>query len=223
MMKKVFFTVLRCAAVLAVLAWVGYRLWESGAFIFRQSATVYIESAELEGRTYSYISGDYTEGRTIAKGQDGWVIKEVKEDPGHTFIAVRDFLDNMLLVADDYTVPTEGRLTTVSWNGKYITDPAFLEAMEKIYRDKTISFTYETEGIEHLTKTQHMRSLSFAYENCPVATNYAGWMGKVNGEWVITVEKTWDTRGENGAPKPYKVSCYRIPAEYREILEAYFS
>ena len=89
-----------------------------------------------------------------------------------------------------------------------------MDALAKIEAEKTTSFTYETDGIFALTDNQHMRRLYFAYDNCPIATNYKGYMGKVNGAWVITTYISHDTRNEDGSPKPYSVGCYVIPEEY---------
>ena len=74
------------------------------------------------------------------------------------------------MVADDYTVPANGELTTISWNGTYITDTEFLTAVSNIDAQKATSFTYQTYGIYELNDNQHMRELYFAYENCPVTT-----------------------------------------------------
>ena len=200
------------------------KLWESGAFIFHRSAVVTSNYVKWNGKEYSNTSGEYTEGKTIAKGNSGdWVINMVKEDPSHTFIVARSFLDNYLFVSNDYTIPTTGKLTAVSWNGTYITDQAFLNAVTKIEAEKNTDFTYETNGIYQLTDSQHMRSLYFAYENCPVTTNFKGYMGKVNDKWVITTYISQDTRNDDGSPKSYSVSCYSIPNEYCDVLSEYFS
>lgn len=198
------------------------KLWESGAFIFVRSAKIGSEFVIWNDKDYSYINGIYSEGRTIAKGNNDWKINAVKEDPTHTFVVVRSFLDQYLVVSDDYTVPQSGELTTVCWNGKYISDEEFLDAVAKIEAEKSTSFTYETEAIFQLTDNQHLRELYFAYENCPVATNFKGYMGKVNGKWVMTSYISQDTREPDGSPKPYEVGCYIIPDEYVEIISNYF-
>ena len=72
------------------------------------------------GREYSSISGEYSEGRTIAKGEEDWVIDSVNEDPTHTFIVARSFLDQYLMVADDYTVPAKYSLQGTT-QGRYLT------------------------------------------------------------------------------------------------------
>ena len=152
-----------------------------------------------------------------------WVINSVKEDPSHTFIVARSFLDQRLMVSDDYAVPTSGELTTVCWHWKYVSDPLFLDAMQKIEAEKTTSFIYQTDNITTVTEKQHMRHLYFAYENCPVTTNYKGYMGKINGEWVITTKISTDQTTENGSPKLICVSCYKIPDKYWDILSKYFN
>ena len=205
-----------------MFASVAFVLWENGAFILIRTADANLQHTTWNGKEYSPIGGKCTEGRTIARGQDSWVIDAVKEDPTHTFIVVRSFLDDHLFVADDYTVPTAGELTTVSWDDTYISDPLFLEAVSKIEEEKTTSFTYQTEAIFMHTENQFMEELYYAYENCPVATNFMGYMGKVNGEWVITTEISQDTRNEDGSAKLYPVSCYRIPSQYWDILSEYF-
>ena len=221
-LKKKLKILLRILLLLILIAVVVFKLWEAGAFIFDHTAEVSLNHVTWNGKTYSAISGAYTEGRTIAKGKNDWVINLVEEDPSHTFIVSRSFLDDSLLVSDDYAVPVSGKLTTVSWNGSYITDAFFLDALEKIDASKTTTFTYETEGIYLLTDHQQMRDLYFAYENCPVATNFKGYMGKVNGEWVITTDISRDRTNDDGSPKPYSVSCYTIPDEYGAVLSKYF-
>ncbi len=197
-------------------------LLNSGVFVFDHSAIVHMEGMSWKDQDYLRADGEYTEGRTIAKSKDGWKINEVKEDPSHTFVVARSFLDQYLYVADDYTIPTSGKITNVCWNGDYIDNKEFLEAISQIDIAKTTSFDYETEGIFILNDNQRMKSLYFAYENCPVATINKGWLGKINDSWVITTYISSDQNNEDGSPKPYKVGCYSIPDKYSQILEKYF-
>ncbi len=198
-------------------------LWYSDVFVIDRSAKVGNEGMTWNGKNYSTISGEYTEGRTIAKSEDGsWDINEIKEDPSHKFVVARSFLDQYLYVADDYTVPSSGEITKVCWDGKYINNKDFLKAITEIDATKTTTFDYETEGIFMLTDNQHMRRLYFAYEDCPIATEYIGYMGKVNGKWVITTYISPAQNNDDGSPKPYSVSCYSIPDKFGSILEKYF-
>ena len=207
----------------AIVIGVFILLLNSGAFVLDRSAKVGFEGMVWNGRSYSTTSGEYSEGRTLAKSEDGsWNINEVKEDPSHTFVVARSFLDQYLYVADDYTIPTSGKITNVCWNGDYIDNKEFLEAMSQIDIARTTSFDYETEGIFILNNNQRMKSLYFAYEDCPIATINKGWLGKINDSWVITTYISSDQNNEDGSPKPYKVGCYSIPEKYSKILEKYF-
>ena len=220
-MKKISSNAVRMACffvlLIGVAFYVIFRLWSDGVFVSDHSAEYTGSKLTWDGKTYSASAGDYTEGRIIAKTEDGWDIHEVKEDPDHHFLVVRSFLDQQLFVSDDYTVPESGNLTTASWNGTYITDPDFLKAISEIQAQKNTSFMYATEGITSYTDDQRMRSLYVAYENCPVATIFAGYLGKVNDRWVITTEIE-----QVPYPQPYTVGCYVIPNEYVSLLEEYF-
>ena len=206
----------------AVVIGIFVLLWNCGVFVLDHSVMVYMEGMTWKGQDYSRVGGEYTEGRTIAKSKDGWKINEVREDPSHTFVVTRSFLDQYLYVSDDYTVPTSGKITKVCWNGEYIENKEFLQALTQIDITKTTSFDYETEAIFILNDSQRMKQLYFAYENCPVATANKGWLGKINGEWVITTYISSNQNNEDGSPKPYMVGCYSIPDGYSQILEKYF-
>lgn len=187
------------------------------------SADVGTNDVDWNGRRYSNVSGKYTVGKTIATSKDfNWDVNEVKEDPSHTFIAASSFLDNNLYVADDYEIPKSGEITKIYWSGNYITDENFIQALTEIDAIKTASFDYETDGIFVLTDDQRMKDLYFAYEDCPIATEFKGYMGKINGNWVITTYISPDQRNDDGSPKPYTVTCYSIPEQYASILEKYF-
>lgn len=182
-------------------------LWRAGVFVTDRSAIVYAEGMTWKGQDYSRVGGDYTEGRTIAKSEDGsWDINEVKEDPSHTFVVARSFLDDFLYVSDAYTIPTSGEITKICWNREYIEDKEFIKALSEIDAAKTTSFAYNTETIFELKDNQRMKKLYFAYEGCPVATVYKGYLGKINGKWAITTDG----------------GCYSIPDKYSQVLEKYF-
>ncbi len=194
-----------------------YRLGSKGAFVTDDSAVFTGSKLTWNGKSYSSAGGVYTEGKRIAKTSDGWDVNEVREDPDHNFVVVRSFLDQYLMVADDYTIPSSGKLTMVNWHGDPVTDSEFLEAILEINVQKSTSFTYETEGIFIVTDRQHMREVYYAYEACPVATFFQGYLGKVDGRWVMTTDIEQPTY-----PHPYLVGCYEIPDEYEGILEKYF-
>ena len=221
MKQKRYIALMLVFTVLAIL-FVIY-LWRSGCLITDRSAEYTGEGLFWNGRVYRTAGEcDYTEGRVLAKTQDGWKVSEVKEDPAHNFVVVRSFLDNRLLVAEDYKIQTEGNLSMASWNREPITDPAFLQAITQILQQKTTSFEYETDGIFILNDQQRMKALYLAYDGCPLATICAGWLGKINGQWVLTTYISNDCRNEDGSPKPYMVGCYVIPEAFHDILKCYF-
>lgn len=221
--KLLKFSMICLCVFLVIVIGIFVLLWNSGVFVFDRSAIVHIEGMSWKGQDYSHIGGEYTEGRTIAKSEDGsWKINEVKEDPSHTFVVARSFLDQYLYVSDNYTVPTNGKITRICWNGEYINDKDFIEALTEIDIAKTTSFDYETEAIFILDDSQRMKQLYFAYENCPVATVNKGWLGKINGRWAITTYIFSGQNKEGGSPMTYTVGCYSIPDKYSKILEKYF-
>lgn len=198
-------------------------LWRNGGLITDRSAEYTGEGLYWNGRVYRTMGDcDYTEGRVLAKTHNGWKVCAVKEDPAHNFLVVRSFLDNHLLVAEDYRIPTAGNLSLATWNRKPITDPAFLQTISRLLQQKTTSFEYETNGIFILNDQQRMKAVYVAYDGCPLATVNAGWLGKINGQWVLTTYISDDYRDEDGSPKPYTVGCYVIPEEYHDILKTYF-
>lgn len=199
------------------------------ALLINEGVIVFDHSGERMGGgvywnnvRYIQCGGEYTEGKTIARTKDGFMINRVEEDTTHTFIVLRDFLDQFLLVREDYEIPTTGKTTKVSWNGKLITNDAFITALSEIIENSTTDFEYETEGIFRLTDNQKMRMLYVGYGDCPITTSSMGYMGKVNDTWYITTE-IGDSYSDDGYLKSCKVSCYTIPDKYIEILEKYFS
>ncbi len=211
-----------CVVLVGLVGILGL-LWGSGFFVLDRSAVVHMEGLVWKGQDYSMTGGEYTEGRTIAKSKDGsWDINEVEEDPSHTFVVARSFLDRWLYVSDAYEIPTTGKITKICWNDNYIEDAEFIQTLTEIDAAKTTSFDYETEGIFISNDDQCMKSLYFAYEDCPLATVYKGYLGKINGEWVITTYISSEQENQSGSSRPYTVGCYSIPDKHAEVLERYF-
>ena len=142
MKKKTLFAVLITFAItVAVLLF----LFANGIIVFDHSAQRRGEGVYWKGSLYVPCSGEYSEGKTIAKTEDGWHINEVKEDPSHTFIVLRSFLDQSLLVKEDYQIPTEGSVTSAVWGKRKITDEEFLKTISELISQATSDYSYETE------------------------------------------------------------------------------
>ena len=140
---------------------------------------------------------------------------EIKGDPEHNFLLVSSFVDSTLYVSDDYEIPTCGRLTGANWNFKDITDKEFLNAVAAILAESHVQGGYKSPygGLFVENEVQNLEALYVAYENCPVATVNMGFMGKLNGKWIITVEVS---------PDRSECKYNNIPDQYIGILERYF-
>lgn len=219
MIKKLLpFVGILVAAILVIVL-----LIAKGVMVFDHSGERRGDGLYWNNAHYISCSGEYTEGKTIAKTNDGFQINQVEEDTTHTFIVLRSFLDQYLLVREDYEIPTTGKISTVFWNNEFITDKAFFTALSEIIETAATDFEYETDGIFQLKDNQKMRSLFVGYDDCPIATSYIGYMGKVNGTWYITTAISDDQYNDDGSPKSHKVYCYTIPNKYIKILDKYFS
>ena len=136
--------------------------------------------------------------------------------------AFRSFLDQYVYVATDYTIPTDGEITKVFWCNAYIDDQKLMDAITAIDKMKTTSFEYKTESIYYLDDNQRMKELTVAYGDCPVATVKKGWLGKINGQWVVTTYISPAQSSEDSPPLYYTVGCYVIPEAYWPALEMHF-
>lgn len=218
---KIAFTV---AAIACVFVW----LFTNGIVFTDNSAVYRGEEGGLIWRGRSYVSMgnpcNYTEGKRIAKTEDGsFNIKEVVQDDSHTFIVLRSFLDQRLYVAEDYEFQTEGELTSVCCDGRYSRKEELLQAICEIESGKKSDFVYETENLFVLSENQRLKMIYYGYNGSPLATQYKGYIGKVNGKWVITVNVTaiYDENDEYSMPLKYSVDCYEIPKEYISVLEKF--
>ena len=198
-----------CLSIAAAVLLLLFLVYE-GAIVFDHSGDYRGEVLYWNDAKYVYASGAYREGRTIAKTADGSRINEVTGDNTHTFVVVRNFLDDTLMVREGYEVPTSGKITTAYWGHNEIADPAFFDAITYILENAETDFEYTTDGIFMLKDGQEMCALYVGYEGCPVAACWLGYMGTVNGTWYITTE-IGDQFDASGAPKPSRVSCYTIP------------
>lgn len=214
--KRGLLIALACALFLASIL---FFLWEQGVIVADHSAE-YTGDLHWNGRVYTSITDcPFKAGWALAKTCDGnWTVYALKEDPSHTFVLVSSFLDQHLLVVENYNIPKTGRITKAVWNRESISDEAFINAVSAINGQKSTSFEYETDGIFVLNEFQCMKELYFAYEDCPLATEYAGFLGKIHGQWVITTGVS--QRNEDGSPKAY--GLYVIPEEFHSVLEQYF-
>lgn len=187
-------------------------------FSVDRTATYAGNKLEWKGVSYIEISGEYSEEKTIAKTKDGrWDINEVKEDETHTFVVARSFLDQYLLVREDYKIPKNGRVTSVFVEHSKINKEDFCRAIEKIIVEDGELFTIKTDNIYSKAS-----QICLSYENCPVGTEYVGFIGFINNYWVyITPIKGDIMLNSDGTPREYPVDCKIINEEYVPVIELY--
>ncbi len=197
-----------------------------GIIVFDRTAKVGIEGTLWNGKHFISLSaGCYETGRRISKeepGRNGFDIYEVKGDPSHSFIVAKGSWTDARLYADEnYQIPDSGKITKVCWNKSCIEDADFLKAINEIEAIMTTSFEYEVTALWSLGDIE---TVFFAYEQCPIATEYKGYMGKLDGKWVITthVPSPSERVDEKGKEKPYKVGFFSIPDEYADVLSEHF-
>lgn len=187
-----------------------------GIIVFDHSAQRCGEGNDIIWKDVKYISvsGKYHEGKTIAETKDGFDINEVEEDDSHTFLVVRSFLDQWLVVREDYDIPQTGKITKAYWNLKFIEDEEFLEAVAELTEKAAADFTYDNSNndIYQYKGEDVMRELTVAYEDCPVPTEYIGYIGTINGRWCMISDKLTAA----------KLDCYYIPDEYISVLEKHW-
>ena len=209
--KKLVMCIFIAVAVVAVVA----VLISKGIIVLDRSGERLFENGlRWKGNDYVAVSGNYHEGKTVAKTKDGLNINEVEGDDSHTFLVVRSFLDQWLVVREDYEIPKSGKITKAYWDLKFIEDEEFLEAVTELTQKATSDFVYDNSknDIYQYKGDDVMRELTVAYEGCPVPTNNLGYMGTINGRWCITVGKLTNS----------KIDCCYIPDEYIQILEKYW-
>lgn len=195
----------------------------SNLFVSDHSAIIYGDGFKWKGVRYTEYAGSYTEGKTLAMDPDKTtIIEEVKEDPSHIFLVKRSFLDQYLCVRNDYIIPTDGEITAVCWDNKKITDPLFCRVFSEIYLNDGETFTYETDNIHFLSETQKMKDVYLCYDGCPVGTNFAGYMGKVNDIWVFA-DKLIEVKSDNESQDiSYRAICKIVPEEYIPLFKKHF-
>lgn len=180
---------------------------------------IFGDTIHWKGNTYTISQGGHKEGERIAKG-DGFSLFSTG-DPTETFIVYRSFLDNALYVKEDFKIPTEGKITKLSWGYKIFTDKELCDTISKILEEiKNLEINrYESEDpLFRLKPGLVMRNLYVAYEDTYVPTKYKGEIGVINGKWAIT------TSTEEEIQKGiviYKANYVFIPENYVNVLEDY--
>ena len=190
----------------------------NGTIVLDHSAKQGFEhSVTWKGKTYVQKYYRHSgEGKTLARTDRGFDLNEVEDDPNHDFLVVRSFLDQYNLVNEDYVIPTSGEVTCVFWDHQKFTDKPLTDVISKIINNKKLDFSYSSDGLFLLKDGQELDSLNVGYNGCPVGTEYIGYIGKLNGKWVLcfNVKNDENTRKST-------CDCYEIPEADYKVLEEY--
>ena len=209
--------VVRAAVLVLLLAGFPlFRLIRGGAFVSDRSAERIGDGILWHGVRYIAVTGRCHEGGTVARTKDGWEIDEVREDPSHTFVVLRDFTDRTLLVREDYEIPQSGHIGLV-WRGEEISHDAELcRAVGEILARAEPDFLFETEEVFAVNERQKMEEVYAAYGDCPVPTFCAGWLGQIDGVWRLTLgtPAEWPE-----VDRKKQIPCFTIPPEYVPIFD----
>lgn len=163
-----------------------------------------------------YIPVTIEAGKTtkcIAKTTDGQKIKEYEDDPSHTFLELRSFLDNNSVVREDYIIPTEGTISCVYISDTRLTDSALYPKIKEILEcDFESSFFIKSKMIYSLGKR-----ITIGYNDCPVGTQFEGVIGNINGKWVFIYP---DDIGHIKTTYPEtKYECHIIPERFEDVFD----
>lgn len=207
-MKKAIIITL-CAGCLLL---VGIKLYQYQTL--DRSAVINTEGGFIwKGVQYVPIVAEAEElGKCIAKTTDGHKISEYKDDPSHTFLELRSFLDNNMVVREDYVIPTEGEFSCAYVSGNRFTDSSFLDVLSEIaeyeFSDK---FYIETDNILYYAKKIYV-----GYNDCPIGTQKFGFIGNINDKWCFLYPDIETNNSRERRVETYE--CNIIPEKYANVL-----
>ncbi len=173
------------------------------------------------GSKYIFCAGEYSEGKTIAKTRDGWRINKVKEDDTHTFLVIRSFLDQYLMVKDSYEIPTSGEISVVVWRHTIITDPDFCGALADILENLNTASPAKVVRYVDLPNEVVIHEVNVGFDTCPVAAIFVDCLWKQEENWYIAARNAADDNPEESGQDLLTLSCYPIPRKYYDLLETY--
>lgn len=163
----------------------------------------------IQGESYVSIPVGFTkEGKTVAKA-DNFDIMEIPEDESHTFLAVRSFLDNWIIVKESYVIPTSGKLNVAYVNHERIADGEKLKMAQSIL-DNNFQGAYDIKFSDIRDIYNATMDIYVGYGDCPVGTDRIGVIGNINGQLVFI--KADDIKNDD-----LQCTCYVLNKEYQEL------
>lgn len=167
-----------------------------------------------------YYDVKYNLGKAVTRCSEcGDVLYEVSGDINHNFLVDPCFNErDDLYVSEDYVIPTEGKLTAVYVNGRKITNEKLLDAVEKLYSsDDSNFFLYKVKENFHHDYNIVAKKVNLSYEDCPVGSDYKGYIGKVDGKWCY-----FHDYPKYRVAQKETIPCFEIDEELIPIIDEYF-
>ncbi|MEL7570798.1 MAG: hypothetical protein AAGU14_09600 [Eubacteriaceae bacterium] len=137
-------------------------------------------------------------------------ISAIEGDNEYIFLLLWDLTSNYLYVKEDYEIPTSGKVTSV-----YVApihkfeDKKFCEAIDDLLyggfiNDKRKKFIIKTDVMYQLAK-----EITLSFNDCPVGSEFVGYIGIINNKWVYILSKDIET-DQNGNAIVMSYTCYII-------------
>ncbi|MBQ3099488.1 MAG: hypothetical protein IJC50_00710 [Clostridia bacterium] len=192
----------------------------------QESHNHYNHTITWKGKIYKLCDYDfiydvkYNRGKAVTQCSEcGNVLYEISGDSNHDFLVDPCFNErDDLYVSEDYVIPTEGEITAVYVNGRKVTNKKLLDAIEKMYSaDDSDFFLYDVEENFYHDHNIFAKKVNLSYEDCPVGSEYKGYIGKVDGKWCYF----HDYPGFRVNQKE-TIPCFEIDEELIPIIDKYF-
>ncbi len=191
------------------------------SYIFKLKLTkdgwVRQELVNIEGVDYRYQGFDISnEGKTIAFIDD-WKVKEIPEDPSHTFLIIKSFSNQYYIIKKDYVIPESGKVSCAYLNGERTTWEPFLDALTEILDSEFVDGNeIIISGFNKAQYDQNFKSVSIGYEDCPVGTDHSIYcIGKLDSKWIIIFRDELDSLNNDQKRAIY----YELDSKYEKAFE----
>ncbi|MCR5835038.1 MAG: hypothetical protein K6G88_00860 [Lachnospiraceae bacterium] len=216
-MKKVKKIVSVVLIITAAIIAIPVLAWNVNKAVLTRDGFIGEEQVKIASVDYRYDNFVVSkEGKTIALVDD-WKINEVPEDPSHTFLVVRSFLDQYYIVKRDYVIPVSGDVSCAYIDGERTTDDELLTALTQIMNTKfedgkEIEISYRGGDLEKY----NFKSVIVGYGDCPVGTDSSiYYIGKKESNWIIIFR---DELSEEDGDKQSAI-YYELDEKYSKTLE----
>lgn len=125
----------------------------------------------------------------------GWGVSlfTLKNDPKHNFIVkIGDNTD--CYVKNGVTIPVSGRVTAVFHENQATYQQSDIDMFIEIASANTNEYTFATDNLDG-----YGRRFYFAYNDCPVAKDWKGFLAFVDNKWLFVSRENYIANGDESA------------------------